>query len=124
VKHEREQAQRLRLLRQQVGHEPGQKDRFLGEIAADDIGAARVVPPLRERGIDGVQNGVEAAGKLLALRDAQWNAGLSYLVLGTHESLAHAAGEVRNAEAIDSRALLRHRDGWRRVRNYSGILSF
>ena len=47
VKHQREQAQRLRLVRQQLGDEPGEEHRLLGEIAASDIGAARIASSLR-----------------------------------------------------------------------------
>src|SRR5216683_4766438 len=87
VKHKGKQAQRLRLLRQQLGQEPRQKQRFLCEIAADDIGPTRVGPTFRKGGIDGVQYGLETAGKFLALRDVEWNASLPDLVLGTDESL-------------------------------------
>src|SRR5437868_10649407 len=71
VKNERKQAQCLRLLRQQVGHKSRQKQRFLREIATDDISSARFGPAFCKGGIDGVQYAVEAAGKLLALRDAK-----------------------------------------------------
>lgn len=89
VKHECKQAQRLRFLGQQLGHESGEKDCFVGEIAADDIGPTGVGPPFGKGGVDGVEYSVEPAGKFLALRDAEWNAGLPNLVFGPNESLTH-----------------------------------
>src|SRR5260370_23593868 len=89
VKHKGKQAQRLRLLRQQLGQEPRQKQRFFCEIAADDIGSPRVGPTFRKGGINGVQYGLETPANFLALRDVEWHASLPDLVLGTDESLTH-----------------------------------
>ena len=101
VKHQGEQTQRFRFLRQQLGHQPRQKQGFLGEVAADDIGPARIGPTFREGGVDGVQHRVEPAGKLLALRDARTEcrpAGSS--PWPARAACAMAAGEMRNADAI------------------------
>jgi hypothetical protein len=56
----------LPLLRQQLGHQPGQKERFLGEITTDDIDPAWVDSTFCEGGVNGVQYGIDPAGKLLA----------------------------------------------------------
>jgi hypothetical protein len=102
MQHQRKQAERLRLLRQQLGDEPRQVQGFVGEIAAGDIGAAGIGPAFAEGGVDGVEHGVEPAGKLGALRHGEWNPGLADLVLRAHEPLAHCRrrGEERRGDGL------------------------
>ena len=79
-------------LGQQLRHQARQKERFPGEVAADRVGAAGIGPTLGESGVNGIEHRAEAAGKLLALRDAERNAGLADLFLGPHQALAHGRG--------------------------------
>src|SRR5260370_20167146 len=46
MKHERKEAQRLRFLRQHLGHEPAQEQSLLGKIATGDVGPTWVSPAL------------------------------------------------------------------------------
>jgi hypothetical protein len=92
VQHECEQAERFRFLRQKFGRDSGQKERFLGEIAVDDICADRISPAFRERSIDSIENSIEPASELLALWNAEWNTGVSHFVFSANEPLAHRRG--------------------------------
>mmetsp|Transcript_10615 Transcript_10615/g.43447 ORF Transcript_10615/g.43447 Transcript_10615/m.43447 type:complete len:336 (-) Transcript_10615:900-1907(-) len=92
VQHQRQQPQRLGLLRQQRGHEPGQPDRFVGEFAATWVGAGRVGPGIGVGGVDGRQHGAQAFAKRLRIGQLQSDAGLADLGLGTDQALAHRGG--------------------------------
>ncbi len=102
MKQKRKQAECLRLLRQQLRHQRGQKNGFLREIATGGIRPARVRPTFREGGVNGVQRSLEPTRKLFALGDAKWDAGLADLVLGTDESLTHGCrrGEERRGDCL------------------------
>ena len=88
----REQAESFGLFGEQFGGEPREKNYFLGEIAAGDIGAAGVGPAFGEGGVDCVEHGFEALGKLLALGNVEGNAGLADFVFRANEPLAHRGG--------------------------------
>ena len=89
MQHQRQQAERFRLVRQQRGDQPAEPDRFLGEIAAAGLGAGGIGPAFGEGGVDGLEHGVEPLAQIGALGHAERNAGLADLVLGAHQPLAH-----------------------------------
>ncbi len=92
MQHQRQQAMRLGLLRQQRGHQPAEPDRFLGEVAAADFGAGGIGPPLREGGVDGGQHGRQTLAQVGALGQPERDAGLGDLPLRAHQPLAHGGG--------------------------------
>src|ERR1700710_1520673 len=89
MQQEREKAERLGLLRQQLRHQPGQVQCFGGEVAMRRVGAGRVAPAFGEGGVDRLEHGVETADEVLAPRYGESDARGTDLVLGTHEALAH-----------------------------------
>ncbi len=89
MQHQREQAERFGLARQQRRHEPAEEDRLLGEIAPRDVRAARVAPAFGERGVDRVEHGPEPIGQLVVRGNPERDAGLANLGLRAREPLAH-----------------------------------
>ena len=67
VQHGREETQSLRLRRHQLGDEPGQEQRLLGEVTPDRVRRARIAPTFGEGGIDRGQDRVQPVPQLLAL---------------------------------------------------------
>ena len=84
VQHQREQAQRLGLVRQQRHDEAAEPERFLGQVAT-----RRIEPATGECGVDRCQHGIQPLRHLGALRNAQGNARLPDLRLRPHQPLAH-----------------------------------
>ena len=104
--HQRQQAERLRLVRHQRGHQPAEPDAFVGEVAAPRLGAGRIGPAFGEGGVDRLQHGVQPLAELGALGHAERNAGLADAGLGAHQPLAHrrrrdqeGRGDRRRVEA-------------------------
>src|ERR1700678_1117103 len=87
MKHQRQQAERFRLLWHQLGHQSGQKQGFGSEISTLGIRPLGIGPPIGKRGVDGVQYSFEPAGKLLTPGNAEGNTGLANFVFRANETL-------------------------------------
>ncbi len=92
VQHQREQTQSFCFLRQQLDDESCEKDRFVGQVATNRVGTARVGPPFREARIDRLQYGVESMRQLFALGNRERNPCLLDLLLRPRQALAHGGG--------------------------------
>ena len=64
VEHQREQPERLGLVRHQRHHEPPEPDRLLAEIAAARFGAGGIGPAFGEGGVDRLQHRVEPLAQI------------------------------------------------------------
>ncbi len=106
VQRQREQSQRLGLLRQQRCDQAREPDPLLRQAAAARLRAGRIGPALRVDGVDRLQHGIKSRGELVALRHAERNPGLPDPVLRAHQALAHGRwgdqerrGDRRGVEA-------------------------
>ena len=115
VQHQRQQSLRLGLLRQQLGRQPRQEQRFPGEVAARRIGSPWIGPAFGERRIDGVEHGAEPPRQSLALGNGEGDAGLPDLVLGPHQPLGHGRrrGEEGRGDGLGVEAEHGLQDQWR-----------
>ncbi len=104
MQHQRQQAERLGLLRQQRGDEPAEPNAFGGEVAAAAVGAGGIRPAFREHGIDRFEHGIEPLAELGALGHAERNAGLLDLLLRAHQPLAHR-GRRKQERRADRRGV-------------------
>ncbi len=106
--HEREQARRLRLVRQQHVHHAREADRLGGEVVAHEGVARRRGVALVEHEVEHGEDGPEAVLERLGRRLGQRDARQAHLLLGPHEPLRHRRlGEeqrprdLRHGEAAD-----------------------
>jgi hypothetical protein len=76
VEHQRQQAERFGLLRQQGHDEAAEPDGFFGEVAAADLGAGRVGPTLGKGRVDGFEHRSETLLKLAPFGHTERNPGL------------------------------------------------
>jgi hypothetical protein len=96
MEHQRQQADRLGLVRQQRGHQPAEPNSFFGEIAAANLGTGGIGPTFGEGGIDRREHRIETVAELGTLGHAKRDGGLPDLGLGAHQPLAH--GRRRDQE--------------------------
>jgi hypothetical protein len=90
--HEREQATRLRLVRQQVrGHAP-EPDRLDGQTVSLAVRPERIVPSERIRGVYRREHGMKSVACFTRVGFGERNASLGDLGLGAGQPLGHRRG--------------------------------
>ena len=99
MQHEREQAERLGLARQERSGQSAEPDALIGELARARLRSRRIGPALGEDGVEHREDFAEALGELLALGHAERNPGIADAVLRAHQALAHGGGRDQECGA-------------------------
>jgi hypothetical protein len=87
--HQREQAQRLGLVRHQDGEQLREADRLLAEISADEPPGRRPDVALVEDEVEHGEDRIQPLGQEVLRRDAEGDASVADLALRADEALAH-----------------------------------
>src|SRR5215472_4990030 len=101
MQHEREQTQRLRLVWHESRHKSTELERFSSQAPPACVGACDAVPAAAVRGVDRVQNRLQARLKLACVRELETDARVADLGFGATEPLTHRRGldDERRADA-------------------------
>ena len=120
VEHQRQQAHRLRLVRNERDDDAAEPDRLLGEIAPARIVGERFRPAVRKSGVNRLQRNPEPLGQVLALGDLERHAGQANFRLGAGEALAHR--RRRHQEGRSDRRRVEAEDRLQHQRRANGLL--
>ena len=120
VEHQRQQAHRLGLVRNEGDDDAAEPDRLLGEVAPTRIVGERFRPAMRKGGVDRLERHAEPFGQILPLGNLERHAREANFRLRAREALAHC--RRRNQKGRSNRRRVQPQDRLQHQRRAYGLL--